>query len=117
MWGRVLTKLFALFGMTLTCVACYGTPYDEYRPYFSATGRVVDEAGEPIPGIKTSLGTQHALTAEDGHFYVEALDYSNLIITDIDGDENGGEFQRQEILLKYQGENNVGDIVLEPKQD
>lgn len=40
--GRVLTRLFALFGITLTCVACYGTPYEEYRFDFEASGRVVD---------------------------------------------------------------------------
>ena len=116
MLGRVLTRLFALFGMTLTCVACYGTPYDEYQPHFAASGRVVDEGGEPIPGIEASIGTHRVLTNEDGHFYVESLDYNLLTLTDIDGEENGGEFEREDIQLMYQGNNDVGDVVLERKQ-
>ncbi|MBO5830670.1 MAG: hypothetical protein J6R01_03605 [Alistipes sp.] len=117
MWGKILTRLFALFGMSLTCVACYGTMYDEYKPYFSASGRVVDEAGEPIPGIRASVGRNSELTAEDGHFYVEDYSYSKLVITDIDGEENGGDFESREIELLYQGKNDVGDIVLERKQE
>ena len=49
---RLLTRLFALFGMTLTCVACYGVEYQEYDPSFAASGRVVDEEGNPIQGIR-----------------------------------------------------------------
>ena len=115
MLGRILTKLFALFGMTLTCVACYGTPYDEYRPYFRASGRVVDEAGNPIPGIEASLGANHAQSNDNGRFYVENLDYDLLTLTDIDGEENGGEFESKEIELRYQGQNDRGVVTLERK--
>ena len=94
MWGKILTRLFALFGITLTCVACYGTPYEEFRPYFGASGRVVDEEGEPIPGIEASVGNNKVLTKADGHFYVESFDYSKLTLIDIDGEENGGDFER-----------------------
>lgn len=116
MLGRVLTRLFALFGITLTCVACYGTQYEEFKPYFGASGRVVDEAGEPIPGIEASVGTNKVLTKANGHFYVESFDYSKLTLIDIDGEENGGEFERKDIDLLYYGPNDVGDIVLERKQ-
>lgn len=117
MWGKILTRLFALFGITLTCVACYGTPYEEFRPYFGASGRVVDEAGEPIPGIEASVGNNKVLTKADGHFYVESFDYSKLTLIDIDGEENGGDFERRDIELMYQGNNDVGDVVLERKQN
>ena len=117
MWGKILTRLFALFGITLTCVACYGTPYEEFRPYFGASGRVVDEEGEPILGIEASVGNNKVLTKADGHFYVESFDYSKLTLIDIDGEENGGDFERKDIELMYQGNNDVGDVVLERKQN
>ena len=116
MWGKILTRIFALFGITLTCVACYGTPYEEFRPYFGASGRVVDTEGEPIPGIEASVGNNKVLTKADGHFYVESFDYSKLTLIDIDGEENGGDFERRDIELMYQGNNDVGDVVLERKQ-
>ena len=56
MTGKLLTRLFALFGMTLTCVACYGVEYTEFHPEFGATGRVVDEQEQPIKGIKARCG-------------------------------------------------------------
>ena len=116
MLGRILTRLFALFGITLTCVACYGTPYEEFKPYFGASGRVVDTEGEPIPGIEASVGTNKVLTKADGHFYVDSYTYDKLTLIDIDGEENGGEFESKHIELIYQGNNDVGDVVLERKQ-
>ena len=57
------------------------------------------------------------LTKADGHFYVESFDYSKLTLIDIDGEENGGDFERKDIELMYQGNNDVGDVVLERKQN
>lgn len=115
MWGKFLTRLFALFGMSLTCVACYGTMYDEYRTYFSATGRVVDEAGNPIEGIKATMSGEHCLTDEDGRFFVEGYNHGMLHIRDIDGEENGGEYEDKDIDLGYQGQNDVGIVTLKLK--
>ena len=56
MLGKILTRLFALFGMTLTCVACYGTPYEEYHPEYIISGRVVDTEGNAIKGIRVNNG-------------------------------------------------------------
>ena len=55
MLGKILTRLFALFGMSLTCVACYGTPYMGYDPDFVVSGRVVDEEGQPIKDISAEM--------------------------------------------------------------
>lgn len=64
MTGKLLTRLFALFGMTLTCVACYGTMYDEYHPEFAASGRVVDDENNPIENIEVSLGSKTAYSKD-----------------------------------------------------
>ena len=74
MIGKVLTRLFALFGMTLTCVACYGVPDAEYMPEWAASGRVVDPEGEPIEGIKVSMDGDVCLSNHNGRFYVEGND-------------------------------------------
>ena len=66
MIGKILTRLFALFGMTLTCVACYGVPEAEYQPAWRANGRVVDPEGEAIKGIKVVLGDIKTYSGEDG---------------------------------------------------
>lgn len=98
MLGKILTRLFALFGMTLTCVACYA-PYDaEFNPNFEASGRVVDPEGEPIEGIHVSTDIQGGFTDESGEFRV--LGRLNWVyISDDDGELNGGEFQPHQIEL------------------
>ena len=116
--GRVLTRLFALFGITLTCVACYGTPYEEYRFDFAASGRVVDGEGNPIKGIEVSTMNETTLTSDDGRFYVEGwrLDSEVVKFEDIDGEANGGEFKTQDIYIDWR-ENyaDLGDVELDKK--
>lgn len=118
MIGKVLTRLFALFGMTLTCVACYGVPDAEYMPEWAASGRVVDPEGEPIEGIKVSMDGDVCLSNPNGRFYVEGND-PYLSFEDVDGKENGGEFKRREIFLydsngTYAG-SDLGEVQLERK--
>ena len=98
MLGKILTRLFALFGMTLTCVACYA-PYDaEFNPNFEASGRVVDPEGEPINGIHVSTDLQGGFTNESGEFRIIGR-LNHISLTDDDGELNGGEFQLHEIEL------------------
>ena len=66
MTGKLLVRLFALFGMTLTCVACYGVEYTEFNPEFGASGRVVDEQNNPIEGIEASSGGYVTYTDANG---------------------------------------------------
>lgn len=120
MLGKILTRLFALFGFSLTCVACYGTMYDEYNPRFLASGRVVDSEGEPIQGIEVSSG-QRTTTDREGRFRLGAS-YAYLQIEDVDGVENGGEFEAREIALEdsYSYGNYVtdlGDIELKRREE
>ena len=98
MLGKILTRLFALFGMTLTCVACYA-PYDaEFNPNFEASGRVVDPEGEPIEGIHVHTDLYGCYTNESGEFRVEGR-LSMVFLSDDDGELNGGEFQPETIEI------------------
>ena len=98
MLGKILTRLFALFGMTLTCVACYA-PYDaEFNPNFEASGRVVDPEGEPIEGIHASTDLQGCYTNELGEFRIIGR-LNHISFTDDDGELNGGKFQPHQIEL------------------
>ncbi len=120
MLGKILTRLFALFGFSLTCVACYGTMYDEYNPRFLVSGRVVDSDGEPIKGIEVS-SDQWTMTDREGRFRLGAS-YATIRIEDVDGVENGGEFEARQLTIqdKYSYGNYVtdlGDIELKRKEE
>ena len=118
MTGRLLTRLFALFGMTLTCVACYGVEYTEYNPRFSATGRVVDELGTAIEGIKVNTNSSECYTDNDGRFFIRG-EIPVVEFTDVDGAENGGEFEQHSISLNVndttRDDIDFGDITLKRK--
>lgn len=84
--------------------ACmYGTPYVE----FSVKGRVVDSENNPIEGIEVSAeeGMQKVLTAKDGsfHYVGEMIGFElqelELTFTDIDGEDNGGEFETKTVTV------------------
>ena len=114
--GRGLTRLFALFGITLTCVACYGTPYDEFHPDFGASGRVVDEEGNPIQGIAVESEHEWTSTDSDGRFYISGIRaYTDAIhFHDVDGEANGGEFAYlRKVLPPESGEIDLGDVEME----
>ena len=98
MLGKILTRLFALFGMTLTCVACYA-PYEaEFNPNFQASGRVVDPEGEPIENIHVSTDLCGTFTNNSGEFRVVGR-INNVAFSDDDGELNGGEFQPHTLEL------------------
>ena len=95
MTGKLLVRLFALFGMTLTCVACYGVEYTEFNAEFGASGRVVDESGTPIEGIEARCGENRTTTDENGRFHIYGTK-PWLTLTDTDGEANGGDFATYE---------------------
>lgn len=120
MLGKILTRLFALFGFSLTCVACYGTMYDEYNPQYLVSGRVVDSDGKPIKDLEVS-SSQWTTTDSEGRFRLGAS-YATIRIEDVDGVENGGEFEPREINIqdKYSYGNyitDLGDIELKRKEE
>lgn len=115
MTGKLLVRLFALFGMTLTCVACYGVMYTEFNPEFGASGRVVDDAGTPIEGIRARGGSMETVTDAEGRFYLRDRE-PFVILTDVDGEANGGEFEEKAISFNNTGTNiDLGDIELTRK--
>ena len=120
MLGKILTRLFALFGFSLTCVACYGTMYDEYNPQYLVSGRVVDSDGKPIKDLEVS-SNQRTTTDSEGRFRLGAS-YATIRIEDVDGVENGGEFEPRELNIqdKYSYGNyitDLGDIELKRKEE
>ena len=118
---RFIYFLLSLLGFgTIACdnvsmkdvVAEYGCPHIN----FSLKARVVDEAGKPIEGIEVQT--------KDNAFYAD--NYSDaegnidlnvsmwpdtnidLVFTDVDGEENGGEFETLEL--------NISDKVVKVKE-
>lgn len=92
MLGKILTRLFALFGMSLTCVACYACPDTEFNANFQASGRVVDPEGEPIEGIHVTTDISWCDTNKSGEFRVVGR-FAKVDFYDKDGPLNGGEFE------------------------
>lgn len=87
-------------------VAEYGCPVVE----FSVKGRVVDADSNPIQNIEISHPETgyYTRTAEDGSFKYEGgltgfeLSEVTIIAQDTDGEENGGDFQTQEVSIPVQ---------------
>lgn len=110
MWGKILTRIFAMFGLTLTCVACYGSPWTEYNDTFSARGIVQDSDGNPIEGIRVSMAGDENYTNSNGRFYVQDIT-RNVTFEDVDGEAGGGEFITTTRLLNGP-EDDLGIVTL-----
>jgi len=101
-YNTVLTALLGLLGFE-SCESEsqleYGVPQADYI----VKGVVTDDAGNPIQGIKTKFvhdhyyGEKTAITDDSGNYEIQATSYPDLyncqlIVEDIDGEANGGEF-------------------------
>ena len=106
-YNALLTALLAMLGYescSLNSPDEYGTPTVDYQ----VKGFVTDLLGTPIQGIKVrapysyidgSEG-QSVLTDENGRFELDefhSMLYGKLYVEDIDGEDNGGEFQSDTI--------------------
>lgn len=108
---RFIYFLLALLGVgAVSCdngwgdvVAEYGCPHMN----FSLKARVVDEAGKPIEGIEVQT-KDNAFYADnysdaEGNIDLTASMWPNtnidVIFTDVDGEENGGEFETLELNI------------------
>lgn len=94
--------------------------YDEYNPQFLVSGRVVDGDGKPIEGIEVS-SNKWTMTDSEGRFRL-GVSHTTIRIEDIDGEENGGEFEPRELNIqdRYSYGNyttDLGDIELKRKED
>lgn len=85
----------------LTLVGCE----EKHEPYYVlyVVGTVVDEAGEPIQGIHAYPeggdfegrdGYTDYLGKFGGHAYLAPRNQWTMIFEDVDGDYNGGEYER-----------------------
>ena len=108
-YNALLTALLAMLGYescSLNSPDEYGTPTVDYQ----VKGFVTDLQGTPIQGIKVrapynfdgSEG-QNVLTDENGRFELDEFHSGlndKLIVEDIDGEDNGGEFQSDTIKVR-----------------
>lgn len=105
------------YGSPVICE--YGTPWANYE----VKGVVTDEAGAPIPGIKTSIkelykwdgitntvGRDSTLTDGKGNFLLNGMgkSYEKLIIEDTDGKANG-EYQSDTLDIDYDKAVQIGE--------
>ena len=95
-------SIFCIFALALlTLVGCE----EKHEPYYVlyVVGTVVDEAGEPIQGIHAypeggDFAGREGYTNYEGkfggHAYLAPRNQWTMIFEDVDGDYNGGEFER-----------------------
>ena len=145
-YNTVLTVLLSMLGYT-SCsndeddgrdVLMYGVPSSAFR----YKGLVTDEAGTPVQGIKMSVnmilptveegvkevyGIDSVLTDTSGRYQLigyGANTETKLLVEDIDGEANGGEFQSDTLDIDFEkrikikeGDGNMNGDSYEINQD
>ena len=112
---KIITKSLSIIGFTLPVVGCVPVMYGSPSTTYEVKGKVLDNKGNPINGIKIALQDD----ATDPNPY-EIADYKirnttfprsklYLSVEDIDGAENGGEFEEQTIELDFSKVEATGD--------
>ena len=78
----------------------YGSPYSSYE----IKGKVTDEEGVPVKGIKVTcdiLYEGEAYTGEDGRYSLSGegfpVDPVRVTFNDVDGEQNGGSFAEKTV--------------------
>ena len=129
-YNAVLTVLLSMLGYGCSSdepMDMYGTPVEYGAPhaYYIVKGLVTDEAESPVQGIKTSLrevyqteketqlfGMDSIQTNEFGNYqlkYVGMPDIrTKLVIEDIDGEANGGEFLSDTLDVNFDNATQTG---------
>ena len=127
-YNTVLTALLSMlvFGCSFDDeepMPIYGTPIEYSVPHveYILKGIVTDEADTPVQGLKTSVkevykgdtgtyvyGRDSILTDESGNYQLKFAKESSfnresikLIVEDIDGEANGGEFLSDTLDIDY----------------
>lgn len=129
-YNAVLTALLGLLGYSCSSddiVDEYGTLVAEYgvpTAHFIMKGTVTDEAGTPIQGIKAAVKVmpyQHpeyaysldsTMTDAVGKYQIEyhqLLNEKILLLEDVDGAANGGEFQSDTIDISKLEPKKIGE--------
>ena len=114
---RFILFLFTLLGYGAVATSCSEDPRDNEQPVeygcpwveFSIKARVVDAEGNPIEGIEAKGGYNAdylgflGQTDGDGNLNIESGDSSYpryMLLTDTDGEANGGEFQDKIVRIE-----------------
>ena len=112
---RLIYLLLGALGFT-ACSESMMCEYGSPTVHFTVKGRVTDADGKPIKGIVISSNEVYgleAVTGEDGHFATKTIPSTNihgkLLFTDIDGAENGGEFETLTVDLNTLPETKVAE--------
>ena len=119
-YNAVLTALLSMLGYgcssTEEPLDMYGPPVEYGTPHadYIIKGRVMDESGTPVQGIKTSLrkvdkvrayGIDSVQTNASGNYQLKHTGWQNqyykVIVEDIDGEANGGEFLSDTLDIDY----------------
>ena len=133
-YNTVLTALLAMLGYGCSeseepekNVLMYGC----IVAYYTINGTVTDEAGALVQGIKTSVkmlfrqdivGMDSVQTDESGKYLLgfnEMMDneYTKLIVEDVDGEANGGEFLSDTLDIDFTKAVKTNDYRYEISQD
>ena len=119
-YNAVLTALLSMLGYgcssTEEPLDMYGPPVEYGTPHadYIIKGRVMDESGTPVQGIKTSLrkvdkvrsyGIDSVQTNVSGNYQLKHTGWQNqyykVIAKDVDGEANGGEFLSDTLDIDY----------------
>lgn len=119
-YNAVLTALLSMLGYgcssTEEPLDMYGPPVEYGTPHadYIIKGRVMDESGTPVQGIKTSLrkvdkvrayGIDSVQTNASGNYQLKHTGWQNqyykVIAKDVDGEANGGEFLSDTLDIDY----------------
>lgn len=130
--NKIIVWLLALLGFGAATAGCgnlmYGSPTpDEYgTPHasFEVKGKVTDQAGEPVRGIKISVNWDNpAIVSEDhlsattdskGEYVLQdsfawpATGKLAVTATDVDGAENGGDFATKTVNVEVKESDYTG---------
>lgn len=100
---KFLLTALSLLGFSFVVTSCYGAP----TAALSAEGRVTDEAGKPLQGIRVAIHNReygpYTFTDANGNFaLMDANGYGDIdfFYDDVDGILNGGEFATDSSRVK-----------------
>lgn len=120
---KIITKSLSILGFTLPVVGCVPVMYGSPSTTYEVKGKVLDNEGNPINGIKIALQDDatdpnpyeiaESQSLENGDYTIRNTTFPTnklyLSVEDIDGEANGGEFEEQTIELDFSKVEATGD--------
>lgn len=120
---KIITKSLSIIGFTLPVVGCVPVMYGSPSTTYEVKGKVLDNEGNPINGIKIVLQDDatdpnpyeiaESQSLENGDYKIRNTTFPTnklyLSVEDVDGTANGGEFEEQTIELDFSKVEATGD--------